>query len=41
MKPKVEAGIDFLEHRGEKSIIGSLFYASSAIKGESGTTITK
>lgn len=41
MKPKVEAGVDFLEHGGEKSIIGSLLYASSAIKGKSGTTITK
>jgi len=41
MGPKIEAGIRFLESGGEKSIIGSLFSASSAIKGESGTTITK
>lgn len=41
MKPKIEAGIKFVEHRGEKSIIGALFSATSAIKGESGTTIIK
>jgi carbamate kinase len=40
MKPKIEAGISFLENGGEKSIIGSLFHANSAIKGKSGTTIT-
>lgn len=39
MKPKIEAGISFLENGGEKSIIGSLFLANSAIKGKSGTTI--
>jgi len=41
MKPKIEASIKFVENGGEKSVIGSLFSASSAIKGESGTTITK
>ena len=41
MKPKIEAGIRFLENGGEKSIIASLLNASSAVKGESGTTITK
>ncbi len=41
MKPKIEASIEFLENGGEKSIIASLFSASSAIKGERGTTITK
>jgi carbamate kinase len=41
MKPKIEAGINFLENGGEKSIIGSLFCADSAIKGKSGTIITK
>jgi len=39
MKPKIESGISFLENGGEKSIIGSLFLANSAIKGKSGTTI--
>lgn len=41
MKPKIEASIRFLENGGGKSIIGSLFSASSAVKGKSGTTITK
>lgn len=41
MKPKIEAGMRFLENGGEKSIIGALFSANSAIKGEGGTTITK
>lgn len=40
MKPKVEAGISFLENGGERSIIGSLFSAASAVKGKAGTTIT-
>lgn len=40
MKPKIEAGIRFLENGGEKSVIGSLFYADSAVKGKRGTTIT-
>lgn len=39
MKPKIEAGIRFLEEGGEKSIIASLFSARSAVRGESGTTI--
>jgi len=41
MKPKVEAAIQFIENGGEKSIIGSLNYACSAIHGKHGTTITK
>lgn len=41
MKPKIETGIRFLENCGEKSIIGALFSATSAIEGKSGTTITK
>jgi len=39
MKPKIEAGVRFLENGGERSIIGSLLSASSALKGTSGTTI--
>ncbi len=39
MKPKIEAGIRFLEGGGEKSIIASLFSARSAVQGESGTTM--
>ena len=31
----------FLENGGEKSVIGSLLSANAAIKGESGTTITR
>ncbi len=41
MKPKIEASISFLENGGEKSIIGSLFSVNAAIKGKSGTTITR
>jgi carbamate kinase len=41
MKPKIEASISFVENGGEKSVIGSLFSASAAIKGKAGTTITK
>jgi len=41
MGPKIEASIRFLENGGERSIIASLFSASSAVKGESGTTITR
>jgi carbamate kinase len=40
MKPKVEASISFLENGGQRSIIGSLFSACSAVQGKSGTTIT-
>ncbi len=36
-----KAGIRFLENGGERSIIASLFSASSAVKGKSGTTIAK
>jgi len=41
MKPKIEAGIRVVENCGEKSVIGALFSASSAIEGKSGTTIIK
>jgi len=41
MKPKIEAGIRFLENGGERSIIASLLSASSAVQGKRGTTITK
>lgn len=41
MKPKVKAGIRFLESVGEKTVIASLDNAAEAIKGESGTVITK
>lgn len=41
MKPKVEAGIRFLESGGEKAVIASLDNAEKAIKGESGTIITR
>ena len=41
MKPKIEAGIRFLENGGERSIIASLFSASFAVKGKSGTIIAK
>lgn len=41
MKPKIEAGIRLLENGGERNIIASLFSASSAVKGKSGTTIAK
>jgi carbamate kinase len=41
MKPKVEASISFLENGGQRSIIGSLFSACSAVQGKSGTTITR
>ena len=41
MKPKVEAAIRFVENGGEKSIIGSLKFASDLINGKHGTTITK
>jgi carbamate kinase len=40
MKPKVGAGISFLENGGQRSVIGSLVSASSAVQGKSGTTIT-
>jgi carbamate kinase len=41
MKPKIEASIRFLENGGEKSIIGGLFSAVSAIEGKGGTSITR
>jgi len=41
MKPKIESAIKFLENGGEKSFIGSLFYADAIAEGKSGTTITR
>lgn len=41
MKPKVEAGIRFIENGGDRSVIGSLFSAVAALEGRDGTTITK
>jgi carbamate kinase len=41
MKPKIEAVIEFLEAGGEKAIITSPENLLKAVKGESGTTITK
>ena len=41
MKPKVEAGIRFIEKGGDRSVIGSLFSAVAALEGRDGTTITK
>ena len=40
IKPKVEAGISFLENGGQSSIIASLLSANLAVQGKSGTTIT-
>ena len=41
MKPKIEAIIQFLEGGGEKAVITSPENLLKAIKGETGTTITK
>lgn len=41
MRPKIEAGIRFIENGGEKCIISNLFSAVSAVEGRSGTTITR
>jgi carbamate kinase len=41
MKPKIEAIIEFLETGGERAIITSPENLLSAVKGKSGTTITK
>jgi carbamate kinase len=41
MRPKIEAVIEFLEAGGEKAIITSPENLLKAVKGESGTTITK
>jgi carbamate kinase len=41
MKPKIEAVIEFLEAGGETAIITSPENLLQAVKGESGTTITK
>ena len=39
MKPKVEAGINFVEFGGQKTIITALNRASEALQGRAGTTI--
>jgi carbamate kinase len=39
MKPKVEAGINFAEFGGQKTIITALNRASEALQGRAGTTI--
>ena len=39
MKPKVEAGINFVESGGQKTIITALNRASEALQGRAGTTI--
>jgi carbamate kinase len=41
MRPKIEASIQFLEGGGKKALITSPEYLIRAIKGESGTTITR
>lgn len=41
MKPKVKAGIEFVESGGEKAIITSLSKLQEALDGKTGTTITK
>jgi len=41
MKPKVEAGIQFVEQGGKKSIIGNLFSAVSSVEGKTGTEIIR
>jgi len=41
MRPKIEAVIEFLEAGGENAIITSPENLIKAVKGESGTTITK
>jgi len=39
MKPKVEAGINFVESGGRKAVITALNRASEALRGRAGTTI--
>jgi len=41
MKPKIEAGISFIENGGDKSVIGNLFSAGAALENRDGTTIVK
>jgi len=41
MKPKIEAGIYFLRHHGEKVVITSIPNIKNAIEGKSGTIIRK
>ena len=41
MGPKIEASIDFVEHGGKKAIITSPENAEKALKGKTGTVITK
>jgi carbamate kinase len=39
MGPKIQAAIDFLEHRGEECIITSVESAAGAVIGNGGTHI--
>lgn len=41
MKPKIEAGISFVENGGDKSVIGNLFSAGASLESRDGTTIVK
>jgi carbamate kinase len=41
MKPKVAAGVSFVRGGGERAIIADLASGLSAIRGETGTTITR
>ncbi|MGH7538449.1 MAG: carbamate kinase [Gemmatimonadales bacterium] len=41
MRPKVEAAADFVRSGGERAIIAELSHGLAALRGESGTTITK
>ena len=40
MKPKVKAGIEFVESGGDKAVITSLSKVQEALDGNTGTTIT-
>jgi carbamate kinase len=41
MRPKVEAGVRFVRGGGERAVIAHLAEGSSALRGETGTTITR
>ena len=41
MEPKIKSAIYFLEHYGKKVVLTSLNRLEDALKGNSGTTITK
>ena len=41
MEPKIKSAIYFLEHYGKKVVLTSLKKLEDALKGNSGTTITK